>query len=181
MTVKKSFYVCALLATSLIACKKDNDDNNNNNNSNQANDQDRTFVMNASMSNRAEVELGNMALQRAQNQDVRNYGQMMVTEHTQAQNELQTVATNAGLQTQMDAPLSQEMVNMRNTLLSLQGRAFDSAYSRHMVTAHQMSIQQFQAEVAGGQHIALKNYAQAKLPILQTHLQEAIALSNRFQ
>ena len=58
---------------------------------------DRTFVTEMSIAGMAEVQLGELAQQRGEHADVKSFGQMMVKDHTQANNELTAIAKSAGL------------------------------------------------------------------------------------
>ena len=87
MKLKKLFFTASFIAGFLlVACNKDDDNDEN------TNTQDQTFVMQAAMSNRAEVDLGTLASTKATNSSVKAFAQMMVTEHSTAQSDLQNVA-----------------------------------------------------------------------------------------
>lgn len=84
-----------LLIAALItaaACDDDNDINN-------INAVDREFVTKATIANRAEVELGALAVERGENNTVKTFGNMMKTEHQEALNELETVAESNDIDT----------------------------------------------------------------------------------
>src|SRR5436853_7914756 len=78
--------VAAIAATS--ACDDDNDNNNN-----ALTQLDQDFVMNASEANKAEIEAGQLATNKGTAQEVQDFGTQMVSEHSTALTELQTLAT----------------------------------------------------------------------------------------
>ena len=137
------------------------------------NEQDRTFAVQASQSNRAEIELGNLALAQASNDSVKYYAQLMVTEHTQAQNELKEVADDMDLNVNLDQPLGAEFTAIQQSLAGLSGAAFDSIYMKSQVVSHQTTLANFQTEINSGGSANVKAYANKYLPHIQTHLDMA--------
>lgn len=162
---------CVLTACMLSGCDKDDDDNGD---GTGINDTDRQFVMMASMSNYAEIQEGQLAAVKAENEGIADYGQMMVTDHTTAGTELKTIATRLGLQAKDS--LDQAHVMLMDTLESLSARAFDSVYIRSQVADHQKAISIFQNEAQNGQHQDLKKFATDLLPHLEMHLHHADSL-----
>src|SRR6476659_6762106 len=54
---------------------------------------DRTFVMEAARGGMAEVEMGRLAVNKASNADVKQFGQRMVDDHGKANDELKGLAS----------------------------------------------------------------------------------------
>jgi putative membrane protein len=136
---------------------------------------DRTFVQKAAAGGLAEVSLGQLAQQNARSQQVKDFGQRMVTDHNQANQELQQIAQSENL-TLPTAPDSKDQ-ELQKRLSALKGTAFDAAYTQDMVKDHQQDIAEFKREAQSGQDPALKAFAQKTLPVLQQHLQMAQAAS----
>jgi putative membrane protein len=136
---------------------------------------DKTFATNAAAGGMAEVTLGRLATQKAGSQQVRQFGQQMVTDHTQANQELQAIAKqqNLTLPTKPDSASTA----MEQRLQARSGTAFDSAYTQDMVQDHQKDVAEFEREANTGQDPALKAFAQKYLPVLQRHLQMAQQIS----
>jgi putative membrane protein len=137
---------------------------------------DKTFATKAASGGQAEVTLGKLAAQKAGNQQVRQFGQQMVTDHSQANQELMAIAKqqNLTLPTKPDSA----SVATEQRLQASSGTAFDSAYAKDMVQDHQQDVADFQKEASSGQDPALKAFAQKYLPVLQRHLQMAQQLSS---
>ena len=87
---------------------------------------DETFVMKALQGGMAEVELGNLAVQKASNDKVKQFGQQMVDDHTKAGNELKSIASNKGLTAPVDLDAKSQSTKTR--LSALNSAAFDRAY-----------------------------------------------------
>ena len=173
MKKRKLLFLVPAFALTLTACDKDDDDDNNNNGTEISNAQDVNFALQASFANQAEVAAGNIAAQRATNTGVRSFGQFMVTEHTTAQSQLQTAANNARLSINAD---TSSFAAVRQQLLALSGRTFDSTYLAMQVAGHQATLTQLQAEASGGAAPSLKAYATAQIPHVQEHLRVADSL-----
>ncbi len=80
-----------------VACDDDDDNNVDN-----VNDFDRQFVNDATIANMGEIELGALAVERGENESVKDFGQQMQTEHQDALNELETIAESNDLDTPND-------------------------------------------------------------------------------
>ena len=173
MKKRKLLFLASAFALTLTACDKDNDDDNNNNSPETSNTQDVNFALQASFANQAEIASGNIAAQRATNAGVQSFAQRMVTEHTAGQAQLQTAANNARLSTNAD---TSSFAAVRQQLLALSGRAFDSTYIAMQVTGHQATLTQLQAEVNGGSSPSLKAYATQQIPVVTEHLRVADSL-----
>ena len=132
------------------------------------------FVQEAASGSMMEVQLGNMAAQKASSQRVKDFAAMMVTDHTAASNDLKSVA-GANVPSMM-LPKHQDHMNMFN---SKSGAAFDKAYMNMMVTDHKKDIAAFQKASTSLTNDALKQFATRTLPTLQKHLDSAQAISKK--
>ena len=136
---------------------------------------DQTFATKAAAGGQAEVALGRLAVEKAATQQVRQFGQQMVTDHSQANQELQAIAKQQNL-TLPSRPTSANVATEQRLQAST-GAAFDSAYAQDMVRDHQEDVADFQKEATSGQDPTLKAFAQKYLPVLQHHLQMAQQLT----
>ena len=132
---------------------------------------DKSFATNAAAGGLAEVSLGKLATQKATSEKVRAFGQQMVTDHTQANQELMQLAQKEHL-TLPKQPTAQQQADERK-LRSENGPAFDTAYMRDMLQDHRKDVAEFQKEAQNGRDPGLKAFAQKYLPILQNHLKMA--------
>ena len=109
---------------------------------------DRTFVTEMSIAGMAEVQLGELAQQRAEHADVKAFGQMMVKDHTQANAELTKIASSLGLAPARE--LDQKHRDVMMKLSGLKGAAFDRAYMDAMVAGHEEVLMKLQQRTGGG-------------------------------
>ncbi|MEG4529032.1 DUF4142 domain-containing protein [Microcoleus sp. D2_18a_D3] len=136
---------------------------------NSLSSQDRNFVMQAGQLGMLEVQLGRLAVQRGSSASVKQYGQEMVEEHTQANQELMQVAMQKGVK--LPTEMSSQNKALMDRLSGLSGTSFDRAYKQAMIDSHNQAIALFQAQSQQGQDPELKAWATQKLPNLQAHLQ----------
>lgn len=138
---------------------------------------DKKFATKAAEGGLAEVQVGQLAQQKAASPQVKQLGETLVTDHTQANQELQQVAQNEGI-TLPSQPSSKEQAQSQK-LQDLSGAAFDKAFVRMEIKDHQKDIKEFQEEAQSGTDPALKAFAQKSLPVLQKHLQMAQSLKQQ--
>ncbi|NEM96961.1 DUF4142 domain-containing protein [Pontibacter burrus] len=132
---------------------------------------DATFMSTAASSNAFEVQAGNLAQQRATDQKVKDYAKMMVDHHTQATQEMGTIASQMGMSlTQALMPMHQQMMDELNNYT---GNNFNEKYMDIMERAHEMDIAMFEAKSRNAQDPTVKAFATKTLPTLQSHRQMA--------
>jgi putative membrane protein len=137
---------------------------------------DRDFVDHAASGGMAEVQTAQLAQQRSSSPQVKQFANRMITDHTQANNELQQIAQQESIQ--LPTKLNTKDESEYRKLSGLNGSAFDEAYAHGAVTDHQQDIALFRKEAQSGQDPTLKSYAQKTLPVLEQHLQLAQSLNN---
>lgn len=120
---------------------------------------DKTFMTNAAKGGMMEVEWGKRAAQNAQNADVKNFGNRMVTDHSKANNELMALAGKKGVK------LKSEKVKGKWTS--------DKDYMAMMVQDHEKDVAEFQNEAKSGTDPDVKKWAGDTAKIIQGHLKMA--------
>ena len=138
--------------------------------------EDKTFVSDAGMAGLAEVLMGNLALQKAANADVKAFAQRMVTDHSTANAELAQMATTKGLA--LPTELGGAHKEGLDHLSGLSGAEYDKAYMQHMVEDHQKAVTLFQTGTTASDS-DVKAFASKTLPTLQQHLQLATDVSGK--
>lgn len=147
-------------AVMLFSCDKDDDDSS-------LNGTDRNFMTMAAHGNRAEIEAGNLAVAKGNHVMVKNFGSMMVTDHSTSNTELKDIADDFDydLPDEPDEAHQQQLA----TLSSLSGHMFDTVYINGQIRDHQKTIELFQNEITSGKDQQVKNYAIKYLPKIQHH------------
>jgi len=136
---------------------------------------DRTFIAQAAAGGLAEVKLGTLASEKATNADVKKFGEMMVTDHTKANDQLKQIAS--AQQVTPPADLKPQDQALYDRLSKMSGAEFDRTYMRHMVEDHQKDVAEFQKASKTAGDPAVKQFATDTLPTLEKHLQDAKSVS----
>jgi putative membrane protein len=136
---------------------------------------DHTFMTKAAGDGLAEVQLGQLATQKASSSDVKSFGQMMVDDHGKANQELMSLAGQKGVTLPSEPPAPHKATYDR--LSKLSGAEFDRAYAAEMVKDHEKAVSMFRQESTSGRDADAKGWAAKTLPTLETHLTRARALA----
>ncbi len=135
---------------------------------------DQQFIDMAAQTDMLEAHLGQMAADHASRQDVKDYAQMLVTDHTADYQQLSAMAqkNNFNVPKGIDA----EHWKMVAPFEKLHGAGFDTRYIREMIDGHTKAIAVYTKEQTDAQNADVKAYASAALPTLQKHLDGAKGL-----
>ena len=134
-------------------------------------DQDRNFLLKAASGGMMEVEIGKIAQQKAQNTRVKDFGAMMVRDHSKANNELKTLAASKNIA--IPSAMGEHHQSMVEDMKNRTGADFDHAYISMMVNDHEKDISDFRSEAGQGGDGDIRAFASNTLPVLQTHLDSA--------
>jgi putative membrane protein len=136
---------------------------------------DSAFYKHAAEGGIAEVELGNLAQQKSTNQSVKDFGAMMVKDHSAANDKLQSVAASKNISLPTSPSAGQMATKAK--LEALSGETFDKSYIRGMIKDHEEDIAMFKKEAVSGKDPDAKAYASATLPTLEAHLKKIKAVA----
>jgi putative membrane protein len=141
------------------------------NSSGQLSAADKNFVMKAAQGGMAEVELGQLAAQKGNSDDVKKFGQRMVDDHSKANDQLKSIAQQKGVQIPSDLDAKDKA--LKDKLSNMSGDQFDHMYMQHMVQDHKKDVAEFKKEANSGKDQDVKNFAQQTVPTLEDHLKMA--------
>jgi putative membrane protein len=161
---------------------------------------DKNFVKKAAEAGMAEVEMGHVALKQASNEEVKQFAQRMIDDHSKANTELMLLAQSKGITLpanphvgsggQMNTSVS-NATGMTNTdsskamkgkddhkkmgdkMSKLSGAEFDREYMKHQVEDHDKAVALFERQAKKGKDAELKAFAERTLPTLKEHQQMA--------
>jgi putative membrane protein len=131
--------------------------------------QDKDFVHSALEGGMAEVQLGQLAAQKGSSDDVKQFGQHMVDDHTKLGDQMKQVAQQLGVNPPKG--LSKKDKQEVAKLNALSGTQFDNAYIEAMVKDHKKDSEDFKSEAEQGQNPAVKQVAQQGDQVIEQHLQ----------
>ncbi|MET0391870.1 MAG: DUF4142 domain-containing protein [Chitinophagaceae bacterium] len=132
------------------------------------------FLVRAADGGMAEVQLGELAQQKATNAAVKEFGAMMVQDHTAANNQVKALA--AGRNVTLPASVSDEHKKKADDLSKKSGKDFDKAFMSAMVSDHEKTIDLFKSGAEKSNDPDVKTFANNTLPKLQHHLDSARAI-----
>ena len=150
----------------------------------------RKFIQDMMQADMAEIELGKLALSRAQHADVKQFAQMMVDDHTKSLGELEQIASSHGV----EAPVvvDEHHRDKLEDLSKLDAKGFDKQYMQLMVDDHEQKLDKVQTrtdehrnasptpESADNALEAAANQFAAKgLPNVSRHLDRAKAINEK--
>lgn len=118
-----------------------------------------------------EVELAKVAVQKATSSEVKKFAQMMIDDHTKANDELKTLASNKNIVLPTTLPDAHQKT--LNDVSEKNGKDFDRKYMDEMVDDHKKDIDKFQKLADKGNDVDLKAFAAKALPTLNHHKEEA--------
>lgn len=131
--------------------------------------QDKAFVHDALEGGMVEVQLGKLAAQKGASDDVKQFGQKMVDDHTQLGDHMTQLAQQMGVKSPKG--LSKKDEELVAKLQNLSGAQFDDAYIKAMVKDHKNDISNFKAEAQNTQNPAVRQAALQGGQMIDQHLQ----------
>jgi putative membrane protein len=140
-----------------------------------ASNPDASFYKNAAEGGIFEVEAGKLAQDKGNSQKVKDFGAMMVTDHSAANDKLKSLAASKDVSLPSSSSVGQMATKGKLEVLS--GDTFDKSYIKSQVKAHQQTIALFKKESATGQDPEAKAFAKATLPTLRSHLKAINAIA----
>jgi|KBSMisStandDraft_5_1062788.scaffolds.fasta_scaffold25149_2 putative membrane protein len=138
---------------------------------------DSEFAVKAATGGMMEVQLGQIAQGKAMNQRVKDFGNMMVQDHSAADDDLKKLSSAKNLT--LPATLTDKQQREINDLNKKNGADFDKAYMKMMVDDHEKDIKEFEKAGKDAKDADLKNFVMKTLPTLQKHLDSAKAITGK--
>lgn len=121
-------------------------------------------------SDRFEVEMSKLAETRAQSAAAKDFARAMIEAHTASTAKLMAAAAKASGTTTPAPRLSAMQQQTLETLSALTGAAFDTAFARAQVDAHEAALSALKGYAASGSDETLKAFARETEPVVAAHL-----------
>ena len=137
------------------------------------------FVMEAASGGVAEVKLSELAKNRASDANVKDFANQMITDHTQANDELKPIADSNKIA--WPDRLEGDSGTAYKRLSKLSGPKFDKEYIKVMVKDHDKTVRDFEDASHKVKNATLKVYIDKTLPVLRQHQQHAHELAKEGQ
>jgi putative membrane protein len=171
---KLAYAICIIAGTIITGCTKPDTKPDT-----ELNKIDMAFLLQASISNTAEIDAGTLASTKATNAEVKKYAQFMVLEHNKAQMELKNVGNRVGLAVRDTLDPAHRALKTALTNAPA-GKTFDSLYINSQVVDHDLTIINFRMEQLSGLNKEVKNYANTYLPHIQMHRESADSIARAY-
>jgi len=182
MKIKSHFYIAAFAAASLcaaapavsLAAEKTGSSEKSGSTEaggSKVHGMDETFAKNAADAGMAEVQLGDLATKNGESQAVKDFGSRMVTDHTKANDQLKSIASQKGIM--LPEKISEKHQEAFDRLSKLTGAQFDKAYIKEMVKGHEHVATEFETASKEVKDADLKQFAANTLPTIKEHLKMA--------
>lgn len=130
---------------------------------------DKMFVKKALEGSMAEVQMGQLALQKSSDDQVKQFAQKMVDDHGKMVDDMKPVAQQMGVKVP-DGP-SKGQIKTMDKMKGLSGDAFDQAYIKDMVKDHKEDDKEFKQEAQATQNPQLKQLVMQGDQTIEGHLQ----------
>ena len=132
---------------------------------------DADFVVNTANAGMTEIKAGQIAESSGTAKDVKEYGAMMVKDHSAAADKLKEIADAKHIT--LPADLSNDSQQAITDLSKKSGKDFDKNYLDMMVSDHKKVISAFEDETKNGSDADIRAFAESTLHTLRKHLDEA--------
>lgn len=125
------------------------------------------FVVRAAVSNLAEIEASELALQKSADADIRALAKRLVAEHRAAQTQLKTVAAEGKIA--LPGTVDEDHRKQQQKLSELVGADFDRAYLEHMQSGHEATLQLYREAADADLPASHKQYASSTAKVVEGH------------
>lgn len=180
--MNKLFSICciSILSIGLFSCGSNHDSVETANKVNESriddhhmniHEDDAAFLVKATESNMLEIELGHLALRIASHQDVKNYAQMMVDDHTKANEKVKELALAKNVT--LPSALGSEDQKHYDEMSKMTGKEFEKHYINMMVDGHEEVLKAYRTEADKTSDAELRAFASEMLPTIMKHQEDA--------
>jgi putative membrane protein len=130
---------------------------------------DADFVRKAATGSTFEIEAGQVAETNASDTEVKEFGQMMVKDHSLALKDLEAASQGTSAAVPAGLKLDSEHQAKLDVLTAKKGAAFDAAYKADMKKGHDETLAMLKAYQQGGTSEKLKAWVIKVLPTVEKH------------
>lgn len=134
-------------------------------------DPTQAFLQDVCIDNLFEIQAGQIAVQKAQDDQVKQFAEMLIKDHTQANQKLKQIAQSANVQ------LEEKLDPIHQMKLQKMQKCPASEFTRKFVfeqtAGHTKDVLEFQYQSQNAQNPQVKQFATQILPKLQQHLKHA--------
>ncbi len=130
---------------------------------------DAMFIKKAANGGMTEVELGKIAEDKGQKQEVKDFGARMVKDHGKANDDLKSVASKMNVEVPDKVNAKHQAVIDKFSKMSAE--SFDAAYVKAMIKDHEKDIAEFEKAEGEVKNEDLKKFISDTIPVMKEHLE----------
>jgi putative membrane protein len=142
----------------------------------ESTDGDLTLVQKVHEANQKEIEMGQLAADKAKSPRVKSYARKLVSDHKSADRQLMTYARKKGLESRLEqtaantnAGETKTQTDMHARLMGETGSEFDHDFAATMVDEHDKAIEMVKSGRDSAADPELRSLFDKALPILEKH------------
>jgi putative membrane protein len=135
---------------------------------------DKDFILAAAQGGMTEVKLGELAADKGTRDDVKEFGQRMVKDHTAINDDLKALAAQKDVT--LPGNLDAKHQVMVDKMSALSGSEFDDAYIAGMIKGHKKDAKAFKAESGETTDADVKAFLDKSIPVVEAHLKHVTAM-----
>jgi putative membrane protein len=181
---------CLSLFLGVSSCKKEakeedpkevaEDQNDAKFEENDSKEDDSQFLVAAAETDLMEIEIGKLAQSKGTHAHVKEFGKMLVTDHTKSANDTKPFAEK--LQVSLPTSITEKGKEHYNELNEeKQGHDFDEKFADMMVKGHEEAINKMEKASKDANDPEIRTWAGAMVPTLKTHLEHAKMLQEQIK
>ncbi|OQW37308.1 MAG: hypothetical protein A4E19_14210 [Nitrospira sp. SG-bin1] len=131
----------------------------------------QTFLTIAAEEQQVAIALGQLAAQRAENKQVKEYGSKAVEDHKKVRREAEQLASKHKVP--LPTKLTAEDQKKVDEMSKLSGHEFDRAYMNFTLQNHETTLEEYQQHIDTMRYPDLREYFTSTLPVLKAHRDQA--------
>jgi putative membrane protein len=135
-----------------------------------------SFLEHAAEGQESEIDLGQLAIEKAQDDQVKQFGARMVEDHQKARQEVSQLASKEGLH--LVAQPSEQHKQLKAQLSKLSGQEFDRAYISTMLREHAKEMKELGQHSLMEKNKDVRQWAASALPVVKEHLDQAKTIAS---
>lgn len=140
------------------------------------------YIRVASAGDLFEIESSRLAQEKARNEPVREFAQILINEHSRSTEQLRTAASQAQPTLEVPTPqLNPQQQQMIAGLRAADPTAFDQLYLQQQLQAHQETLSALLGYAQSGEVASLRQHAATAAGSVQQHLSRVRALATQPQ
>jgi putative membrane protein len=135
-----------------------------------------SFLQTSAESQQHEIDLGQLAIRKAQDEQVKQFGSRMVEDHQKSQQEIRQLASKEGLHLRNQP--SETHTRVKTQLSKLSGKEFDRVYITTIMREHATALKELGQHASMEKDQEVRQWAASAVPAVKEHLAKAKTIAS---